>query len=137
MLENGLDDKAIEQRIKFPLQRKAKSQGWRWRNYRLLAADFESAFWLETYHVLENFGWRGAYGQYLVYETLLLAWDRRAKDVAKQATRTEKGIVFHTALPLSDYFAEVTPDTGVNVEEQVINKMMLEEFMRDALKPSF
>ena len=44
-----------------------------------------------------------------------------------------KGNVFHTALPLSDYFDEATPDPRVNVEEQVIFELTIAQFMRESL----
>lgn len=120
-------------KLKESLQKSAKIYARKWNNYRISAADFESAFWEASWKIIDEYSWRRGSGKFLLYETLVLAWNRQAIDVAKLATKTKKGVVFHTALPLSDYFDEVTPDTTVNIEEQVICKMMLEKFMREVL----
>lgn len=36
---------------------------------------------------------------------------------------------------LMDYYDEITPDTTINIEEQVISKIMLDKFMQDILTP--
>lgn len=117
--------------VKYSLQKKAKKYGEKWVNYWLDASDFESAFWEESRKIVANFSWTGGYGKFLLYETLLLAWDREAIDVTKKATRTNKGRVFHTALPLSDEFEKYYPDPNVNIEETVINKLVIEQFMNE------
>ena len=117
--------------VKFSLQKKAKNYGEKWLNYWLDASDFESAFWEESRKIVGNFSWTGGNGKFLLYETLLLAWDREAKDVTRKATRTYKGRVFHTALPLADEFERFYPDPTVNIEETVTNKLVIEQFMNE------
>lgn len=129
LLSNDLE-KALSL-VKYPLQKKAESYGRKWLNYWLDASDFESAFWEESRKIVGNFSWTGGYGKFLLYETLLLAWDREAIDVTKKATRTNKGRVFHTALPLSDEFEKYYPDPNVNIEETVTNKLVIEQFMNE------
>jgi hypothetical protein len=117
--------------VKYSLQRKANSYGRKRLNYWLDDSDFESAFWEESRKIVGNFCWTGGYGKFLLYETLLLSWDREAIDVIKKATRTYKGRVFHTALPLSDEFEKFYPDPNVNIEETVTNKLVIEQFMKE------
>lgn len=129
------DEDIVFLMLKDSLQKMTNYYAWKWNNYRISAADFESAFWGESWKVISDYAWRGGSGKFLLYETLVLAWNRQAIDVVKLATRTKKGMAFHTALPLSDYSDEIIPDTRVNIEEQVINKIMLEKFMKEVLNP--
>lgn len=124
----GGDDPKLYEMLRFPLNKKAKNYENRWENSRLSQHDFESAFWEETWNVIEDRKWRGPNGTFLLYETLCLAWDRRAIDVIRFATR-EKGKIDASVLPLADGFEEYYPDTRINVETEVINKLIIEQIL--------
>jgi hypothetical protein len=113
------------------LRKKANNLASMWYNYRLSADDFESALWIATMDVISRYSWRKPYGDYLLYETLLLAWKTKAIDLIRSATKTKKGHIWHSAVALPDNFTELHPDTRINLEQQVTNKLLLEAFTEE------
>ncbi|WP_088227834.1 hypothetical protein [Desulfosporosinus sp. FKB] len=124
----GGDDWQLYEILRLPLKKKAKSYENRWENYRISQHDFESAFWEETWKVIENRKWTGANGKFLLYETLCISWDRAAIDVIRFATRKKRENNAR-ALPLHDSFEEYHPDTRIDVEAEVINRLTIEEIL--------
>lgn len=115
--------------LKTTIQMKARAYERRWKNFRLSAHDFESVFWEVTWKIIEFYHYDNPY---MLVETLELAWKRRALDVIRSATRTNRGRVWHTAVPLKDRFEQFYPDP-LDMEEMVADSVVVQQIMSEAV----
>lgn len=117
--------------LKATIKNKALAYGTRWKSKRLSSDDFESVFWEEAWKVCDNYGG----GDYLLYETITLALERKAIDVIRKATESKQGRFERSALPLSDDFENFYPDS-IDMEGEITNKIIVEQILNDeALTP--
>jgi len=77
--------------------------------------------------VINRYSWGSGTGEYLLYETLVIAWDREAKDIQRHASKTLRGRVDHAAVPLSELFDDHYADTRVNVEDDAVNRVLIQQ----------
>lgn len=116
----GTDTDEIWTVLTKPLREKAQRLGYKHRNRRLDAADFEEALWLATWYTLKRFNPKKGF---LVYETLRQTWKRRCQNVVK-GTKKDKRRLLHEAVSLDEKLANGhTPkkfaDPRQNVEQMV------------------
>ncbi|HEU4963640.1 MAG TPA: hypothetical protein VFV52_07240 [Bacilli bacterium] len=107
------------------IRSRARKNGEKWRNIRLCEADFESCFWGEAWNVIADYTWHSGY---YLYETLDLAFSRRALDLVRAALRKKRAI-WSKSLPLADDFENFWPDEFVNIESEVTDQMVVDEMI--------
>lgn len=104
-----------------------KARAWanKWRNKRLYEDDFASVFWEEAEKVCygpKNF-------DYLTYETIMVAMDRRAIDLTRKATLTKQG-EFECSVARFNR-EEAFKDQAVSIEDEVLNKLVVQQILND------
>ena len=107
------------------VKRKAEYYEHRWKHWRLSASDFESEFWEVIWRLAEDYD---ASSKFYLGETILLALNRRAKNITHFATQTKKGKLFHGALPLNE---ESIKNAIVDFEQNIIDKVLVEQLIND------
>lgn len=79
--------------------------------------------WEAAWEVADKYDWRS---EYFIYETILLAGTRRSTDLTKGKQRRFEGTA--RAMPPKQRYQA---DPAVNVEEQVVNKITVQEILND------
>lgn len=80
----------LQKRVEFMAKNRAKY----WNGERLSYHDFESAYWEEIWRIIKDYD---GYGEFYLYETILLAIKRRSHDVTRKATKKGNNRVNHLA----------------------------------------
>jgi hypothetical protein len=108
------------------VERIAKNRAKYWKNKRISHHDFESAYWEEIWRIVKDYD---GLGEFYLYETILLAINRRSHDVTRNATVKGNNRINHLAESLNEQIHFIPT---VNIENEITTKILVEQIISDA-----
>lgn len=114
--------------LQFTIQKKAETLERKWVNKKISAADFESEFWITAWELCEEK--YSPHTPFYLYETFLLALDRKGIDVVRKYTRVKKRTLNTGSLSLLEH-AKDWLSSGEDIEGHITDRMLVEQILRD------
>ncbi|WP_028400507.1 sigma-70 family RNA polymerase sigma factor [Ectobacillus panaciterrae] len=112
----------------FTIQTKAEALANRWNNKKIPVADFEHEFWITAWLLCEeNYN---HYTEFYLYETLLLALERKSVDVVRKYTNVKRQAVNTDSLPLLTEADNLYP-SDEDIEKQATDRILVQQLLSD------
>lgn len=119
--------------FQFVIQKKAKAMARKWGSKKIPEADFEHAFWITAWQLCEER--YNHYTEFYLYETLLLALERKGMDIIRKHTKTKKRALNTASVRLHEKAAYLFP-SDEDIEKQVTDRMLVEQILSDEVLTS-
>ncbi|PEM14470.1 sigma-70 family RNA polymerase sigma factor [Bacillus wiedmannii] len=122
-------EKLLEE-LRFTIQTKAEALAKKWINKKISAEDLEHEFWITAWTLcIEKYN---HYQDFYLYETLLLALERKSIDVIRKYTKTKKQAINADSLPLLSKANNLYP-SDEDIEKQATDRILVQQILRDEL----